>query len=56
MIRTACAGGVIKVPPGSKVRLLLSVWIKSRCSFVKDHVANPDHNRRKSTDDDDDNR
>jgi hypothetical protein len=32
------------VPPGTIVRLLLSVWIKPRCSFVKDYVANPDHN------------
>jgi hypothetical protein len=31
--------------PGSKVRLLLSVWIKSRCSFAAGYVANPDHNR-----------
>jgi hypothetical protein len=36
-------------PPGSKVRVLLPVWIKSRCSFVKVYATNPDHNRWKST-------
>jgi hypothetical protein len=32
-------------PPGTIVRLLLSEWIKPQCSFVKDYVAESDHNR-----------
>jgi hypothetical protein len=32
-------------PPGTIVRLLLPEWIKPQCSFLKDYVANPDHNR-----------
>jgi hypothetical protein len=31
--------------PGIYVRLLLPEWIKPRYSFVKDYIANPDHNR-----------
>jgi hypothetical protein len=40
-------------PPGTIYRsplAILSEWIKSRCSFVKDSVANPDHNRWQYTD------
>jgi hypothetical protein len=38
------------VPPGIIVRLLLSKWIKPRCSLVKDYVAIPDHSRVQYTD------
>jgi hypothetical protein len=44
----ARSGDEIKTGAGVKVNLvcwLLSVWIKPRCSFAKDCVANPDHNR-----------